>query len=184
MGGTELHTLHDAFVAAGGRFETYVVWVKNKFTLTRSRYQHQTEWILFGDSATKGEPPYKALHTDVFAGRRNLPSETPWYGGRNQTDVWNFDRPMKNDLHPTMKPVALIERAINNSSRVADIVLDPFGGSGSTLIACEKTNRRCRMIELDEKYVDTIILRWQEFTGDIAKHENGKTFAEIQNERA
>jgi DNA modification methylase len=91
---------------------------------------------------------------------------------------------MKNDLHPTMKPIALVERAINNSSRTMDIVLDPFGGSGSTLIACEKTNRRCRMIELDEKYIDTIIRRWEEFTGEMVIHENGKTFAQIQNERA
>jgi DNA modification methylase len=184
MGGSELHTLYEAFAAAGGRFETYIVWVKNKFSLTRARYQHQSEWIMFGDSAIGEEPPYKEQHEEVFVGRKNTPGEVPWYGGRNQTDVWNFDRPNKNDLHPTMKPVALIERAIHNSSKAMDIVLDPFGGSGSTLIACEKTNRRCRMIELDEKYVDIIIGRWQEFTDQIARHESGKTFTEIQAERA
>ena len=75
---------------------------------------------------------------------------------------------MKNDLHPTMKPVALVERAIRNSSKSRDIVLDPFGGSGSTLIACEKAGRQARLIELDPKYVDTIILRWQEFSGGTA----------------
>ena len=84
-----------------------------------------------------------------------------------------------------MKPVALVERAINNSSKVMDIVLDTFGGSGSTLIAAEKTQRRCRMIELDEKYVDTIVRRWEDFTGRQVTHkETGKTFAEISEERA
>ena len=152
MGGSELHTLYHAFEDAGGKFDAYIVWVKNTFALSRSRYQHQHEWILFGKK--QGET-------------------APWYGGRNQTDVWNFD-----------KPVALIERAINNSSRTMDIVLDGFGGSGSTLIAAEKTNRRCRMIELDEHYVDTIIKRWEDFTGQKAIHvETGKTYAELAAER-
>lgn len=163
MGGSELHTLYHAFEDAGGKFDAYIVWVKNTFALSRSRYQHQHEWILFGKK--QGET-------------------APWYGGRNQTDVWNFDKPTNNDLHPTMKPVALIERAINNSSRTMDIVLDGFGGSGSTLIAAEKTNRRCRMIELDEHYVDTIIKRWEDFTGQKAIHvETGKTYAELAAER-
>ena len=181
MSSAELHTLYSAFKAAGGRWEAYIVWVKNGFSLTRSRYQHQNEWILFGDSE---EEPYKEQHEEVFVGRKNGGGEIPWYGGRNQSNVWNFDRPIKNDLHPTMKPVALVERAINNSSKVMDIVLDTFGGSGSTLIAAEKTQRRCRMIELDEKYVDTIVRRWEEFTGQAATHkETGKTFAEIAKER-
>jgi DNA modification methylase len=79
--------------------------------------------------------------------------------------VWFFDKVVRNDLHPTMKPVALVERAIRNSSKTRDIVFDPFGGSGSTLIACEKTGHQARLVELDPKYVDTIILRWQEFSG-------------------
>ncbi len=163
MGGSELHTLYHAFEDAGGKFDAYIVWVKNTFALSRSRYQHQHEWMLFG---------------------KNQGATAPWYGGRNQTDVWNFDKPTNNDLHPTMKPVALIERAINNSSRTMDIVLDGFGGSGSTLIAAEKTNRRCRMIELDEHYVDTIIKRWEQFTGQKAIHvETGKTYAELAAER-
>jgi DNA modification methylase len=77
---------------------------------------------------------------------------------------------MKNDLHPTMKPVALVERAIRNSSKSRDIVLDPFGGSGTTLIAAERAERRARLVELDPKYVDVIVQRWQETTGDRAKH--------------
>ena len=91
-----------------------------------------------------------------------------WCGARDQGDVWFFDKPVRNDLHPTMKPVALVERAIRNSSKTRDIVLDPFGGSGSTLIACEKTGRQARLIELDPKYIDTIILRWQDWTGEVA----------------
>jgi DNA modification methylase len=94
--------------------------------------------------------------------------------------VWFFDKPTKNDLHPTMKPVALVERAIRNSSKSRDVVLDPFGGSGSTLIACEKTGRHSRLIELDPKYVDTIILRWQEFSGRAAVLDgDGRSYEEI-----
>lgn len=179
MGGSELHTLYKAFTDAGGKFDAYIVWVKNTFALSRSKYQHQHEWLVFGNT----ESVYKEQHEAIMLGKN--PGDTaPWYGGRNQTDVWNFDKPTNNDLHPTMKPVALIERAINNSSRTMDIVLDAFGGSGSTLIAAEKTNRRCRMIELDEKYVDTIIKRWEDFTGQKAIHvETGKTYAELAAER-
>lgn len=179
MGGSELHTLYKAFTDAGGKFDAYIVWVKNTFALSRSKYQHQHEWMVFGNT----ESVYKEQHEAILLGKN--PGDTaPWYGGRNQTDVWNFDKPTNNDLHPTMKPVALIERAINNSSRTMDIVLDAFGGSGSTLIAAEKTNRHCRMIELDEKYVDTIVKRWQEFTGRDAIHEQtGKTFNELTQEQ-
>ena len=94
--------------------------------------------------------------------------------------MWYFDKPAKNDLHPTMKPVALVERAVRNSSKTRDIVLDPFGGSGSTLIACEKTGRQARLIELDPKYVDTIILRWQEFAAGMAVLDgDGRSYEEI-----
>jgi DNA modification methylase len=87
---------------------------------------------------------------------------------------------VRNDLHPTMKPVALVERAIRNSSKSRDAVLDPFGGSGSTLIACEKAGRHARLIELDPKYVDTIVLRWQEFSGGTAVLEgDGRSYEEI-----
>jgi DNA modification methylase len=81
-----------------------------------------------------------------------------------------------------MKPVELVERAVKNSSKSRDLVLDPFGGSGSTLIACEKTGRRARLIELDPKYVDVIVRRWQDFTGKQAIHaESGKPFSEVAN---
>ena len=88
-----------------------------------------------------------------------------------------MNKPRVNDLHPTMKPVELVERAIKNSSKSKDIVLDPFGGSGSTLIACERLGRQCRTSELDLKYVDVIVKRWQEATGKTAKHaETRKKF--------
>jgi DNA modification methylase len=101
-----------------------------------------------------------------------------WCGARDQGDVWFFDKPVKNDLHPTMKPVALVERAIRNSSKSRDIVLDPFGGSGTTLIAAEHAGRRARLIERDPKYIDVIVKRWQNQTGQIARLEpSGEAFA-------
>jgi DNA modification methylase len=108
-----------------------------------------------------------------------------WCGARDQGDVWFFDKPVRNDLHPTMKPVALVERAIRNSSKTRDIVLDPFGGSGSTLIACEQTGRQARLIELDPKYCDVIIERWERFTGDRVRHEEtGELFPRSADEPA
>jgi len=118
---------------------------------------------------------YKAA-ADFFTTRHKFfllsgrhPYKHFWCGARDQGDVWQIKKPQKNDLHPTMKPVELVERAVRNSSKTGDIVLDPFGGSGSTLIACEKSGRRARLIELDPKYVDVIVRRWQDFTGQEAK---------------
>ena len=91
-----------------------------------------------------------------------------WYGASNEKTVWEMDKEKKCDLHPTMKPVELVSRAIKNSSKQEDGVLDLFGGSGSTLIACEQLNRNCYMMELDPKYVDVIIERWEKFTGKKA----------------
>ena len=144
MSSSELHTLQKAFVDAGGHWSTFIIWAKNRFTLGRSDYQRQYEPVLYGWKEG----------TDHF-----------WCGARDQGDVWFIDRPHKNDLHPTMKPVALVERAVRNSSKSRDIVLDPFGGSGTTLIACEKAGRSGRLIEMDPKYADVIVKRWQEFTG-------------------
>ena len=151
MSSSELDTLQAAFRAAGGRWSTFIIWAKNTFTLGRSDYQRQYEPILYGwrDGI------------DHF-----------WCGARDQGDVWHVKKPAKNDLHPTMKPVELVERAIRNSSKTKDLVLDPFGGSGTTLIACEKSGRRARLIELDPKYVDVIVKRWEEFTGQKAVQAN------------
>ena len=103
-----------------------------------------------------------------------------WYGPTTEKTVWEQKKEQRNDFHPTQKPVELPERAISNSSKQGDEVLDLFGGSGSTLIACEKTARDCRMMELDPKYVDVIIKRWQDFTGQKAVLEgDGRTFADV-----
>lgn len=144
MSSSELDTLQAAFRAAGGKWSTFIIWAKNTFTLGRADYQRQYEPILYGwrDGA------------DHF-----------WCGARDQGDVWQIKKPAKNDLHPTMKPVELVERAILNSSKSRDIVLDLFGGSGTTLIAAEKSGRQARLIELDPKYCDVIVRRWQEWTG-------------------
>lgn len=147
MSSSELDVLQSAFRAAGGKWSTFIIWAKNTFTLGRADYQRQYEPILYG------WPEGAQRH---------------WCGDRDQGDVWNIKKPAKNDLHPTMKPVELVERAIRNSSRPGNTVLDPFGGSGTTLIAAEKSRRVARLIELDPKYVDVIVRRWQEFTGQKA----------------
>ena len=148
MSSSELDTLQAAFRAAGGKWSTFVIWAKNTFTMGRADYQRQYEPILYGWK--DGAKHY-------------------WCGARDQGDVWQIKKPHKNDLHPTTKPVELMERAVRNSSKTRDIVLDPFGGSGTTVIACEKSGRRARLMELDPKYVDVIIKRWQSFTGKEAK---------------
>ncbi len=159
MSSSELHTLQKSFIDAGGKWSTFIIWAKNHFTIGGSDYQRQYEPILYGWK--KSNDHY-------------------WCGDRNQGDVWFYNKPNKNDLHPTMKPVELCKRAILNSSKTDDIILDCFGGSGSTLIASEQTNRRCRMIELDCKYVDVIVKRWQNLTGKEAiLLETGKSFNEI-----
>ena len=107
-----------------------------------------------------------------------------WYGPTTEKTVWEQKKEQRNDFHPTQKPVELPERAINNSSKSGDEILDLFGGSGSTLIACEKTARDCRMMELDPKYCDVIVKRWQEFTGQQATLEaTGQTFADLTAQR-
>jgi DNA modification methylase len=98
--------------------------------------------------------------------------------------VWFVDKPRVNDLHPTMKPVELIERTITNSSKSRDIVLDLFGGSGTTLIAAERTGRSGRLMELDPKYVDVIVQRWQDYTGNSAVLDGDeRTFDDLKTQR-
>jgi DNA modification methylase len=163
MSSSELDTLQKAFREAGGHWSTFVIWAKNTFTLGRSDYQRQYEPILYGWK--EGVDHY-------------------WCGARDQGDVWYFDKPVRNDLHPTMKPVGLAERAIRNSSKSRDIVLDPFGGSGTTMIAAERSGRRARLIELDPKYVDVIVARWQVSTSKTAVlADGGQSFEELGRER-
>jgi len=163
MSSSALHTLYQAFTEAGGHWSTFVIWAKNTFTMGRADYQRQYEPMLYG--WREG--------TDHF-----------WCGARDQGDVWFVKKPVKNDLHPTCKPVELIERALRNSSKSRDTVLDPFGGSGSTLIACERSERKARLIELEPKYCDVIIRRFQEFSGKTATLEaDGRKFADIAADR-
>ncbi|WP_374474935.1 site-specific DNA-methyltransferase [Zoogloea sp.] len=162
MSSSELDVLQAAFRAAGGKWSTFIIWAKNTFTLGRADYQRQYEPILYG------WPEGAQRH---------------WCGDRDQGDVWNIKKPQKNDLHPTMKPVELVERAIRNSSRPGNVVLDPFGGSGTTLIAAEKSGRQARLIELDPKYVDVIVRRWQDWTGQQATRESdGLAFDQAASE--
>ena len=163
MSSSELHTLEKAFREAGGHWSTFVIWAKNTFTIGRADYQRQYEPILYGWKEG----------TDHF-----------WCGARDQGDIWFIKKPHVNDLHPTMKPVELVERAVRNSSKTRDTVLDPFGGSGTTLIACERTRRQARLIEMEPKYCDVIVRRWQEHTGQLAMLEaDGRLFKELAAER-
>ena len=144
----EWHSVASSLEMQGAHWSTTIIWVKNHFTLGRSDYQRGFEPIWFG--WPEGAPHF-------------------WCGDRDQSDVWHLDRPSTSPLHPTMKPVQLLERAIQNSSQIGDIVLDPFSGSGSTLIACERTGRKFRGIEIDPAYVDVAVARWESFTGQKAE---------------
>ena len=108
----------------------------------------------------------------------------PWFGDKSQSTLWEEKKPAANRIHPTAKPVELIERALINSSKAGDIVVDLFGGSGSTLIACERRNRHARLMEIDPKYADCIVRRYQEYTGKQAVLDgDGRTFEDIVKER-
>ena len=140
---------------------TTIVWNKDQFTLGRGKYQNKYEPCWFGWNKTGS----------AFIDDRKL------------TNVWDFPRPKSSDLHPTMKPVELVENAIGHASNVGGIVLDFFGGSGTTLIAAEKTSRIGMLMELDPKYCDVIVNRWQDFTGKQAILEStGKSFEEVSRE--
>jgi len=142
-----------AFKDAGLYHSSNIIWKKNALVLGRADYHYIHEPIFYG----------------WIDGQTHI-----YFGDRKQTSVWECNRPTNSKLHPTMKPIELIEKALMNSSKNEDIVLETFGGSGSTLIACQKNNRRCYTIELDPKYCDVIIQRWEDFTGDKAKL-NGRT---------
>ena len=163
MSSSELDTLQSAFRAAGGKWSTFIIWAKHTFTLGHADYQRQYEPILYGwrEGANRH-----------------------WCGDRDQGDVWEIKKPAKNALHPTQKPVEVPERAIRNSSRPGSLVLDCFGGSGSTLIACERTGRVCRVMELDPKYCDVIVRRWQDWTGQKAQRaDDGLLFDELASDQ-
>lgn len=145
-----------AFIDAGFHLAGVCIWVKNALVLGRSDYQWQHEPVLYGF---------------LKNGKHS------WYSDRKQTTIWNFDKPKRNENHPTSKPLDLLSYPIRNSSQENAIVLDTFGGSGSTLMACEKTNRICYTMELDEKYASVILRRYVEDTGDsenVFVMRNGK----------
>ncbi|HOX23579.1 MAG TPA: DNA modification methylase [Elusimicrobiales bacterium] len=137
-----------ALMDSGFEVKQTVIWAKQSFVLGRQDYQWQHEPILYGWAAG-------ASHK--------------WYGGRAETTVWEINRPTRSEEHPTMKPVELCARAIRNSSRKGDTVLDLFGGSGSTLIACEHTGRKACLCEIDPLYTDVIVKRWEQATGRKAE---------------
>jgi DNA modification methylase len=140
-----------------------IIWAKNTFAWGFGRYKFQHEPIFYAHVA--GE-------------------KDPWYGDKSQSTLWCANKPVANRLHPTMKPVELVERALVNSSKTGDVVADLFGGSGSTLIACERRNRKARLLEIDPKYVDCIVQRFEEYAGKQATLEgDGRTFSEIKTER-
>ena len=132
---------------AGAHWSDTIIWAKDRFVLGRADFQRQYEPIWYGW-------PERAKHQ--------------WHGGRDQGDVWSIPRPQDSPLHPTQKPLALVERAIENSSRSGNAVLDLFLGSGTTLIACERTGRVCRGLELDPRYVLTAVRRWEALSGQKA----------------
>lgn len=155
---TEGLNFRRAFADAGFYLSGCCIWKKQSLVLGRSPYQWQHEPVLYGWKK-------KGKHQ--------------WYTGRKESTIWEFDKPKKNGDHPTMKPIPLLAYPIMNSSMSNAVVLDPFGGSGSTLIACEQTDRSCRTIELDEKFCDVIVRRYIEQVGsdkDVSVLRDGKEY--------
>jgi DNA modification methylase len=140
---------YKALTDAGFKIKNCIVWDKKSIGLGLSHYRPQHEFIF-------------------YCGEQ-------WYGDKSQSDVWYMSRGATSKyVHPTQKPVELICKALENSSKNEDVIIDCFGGSGSTLIACEKLNRKARVMELDPKYCDVIVKRWEQFTGKKAELENGQ----------
>ena len=155
---TEGLNFRRAFADAGFRLSGTCIWKKQSLVLGRSPYQWQHEPVLFGWKK-------KGRHQ--------------WYTGRKESTIWEFDKPKKNGDHPTMKPIPLLAYPIMNSSMSNTLVMDPFGGSGSTLIACEQTDRSCYTIELDEKFCDVIVKRYIEQIGSadgVSVRRDGLTY--------
>ena len=156
---TEGLNFRKAFSDAGFYLSGCCIWKKPSLVLGRSPYQWQHEPCLYGWKKS---------------------GKHQWYSDRKQTTIWEFEKTKKNTDHPTMKPIPLLAYPIQNSSMSNTLVLDPFGGSGSTLIACEQTDRECYTIELDEKYCDVIVKRYIEQTGtseSVSVERNGRTYA-------
>jgi DNA modification methylase len=152
----------NALESAGFEVRCQIIWAKNTFAWGFGRYKFQHEPIFYAHVAEQKDA---------------------WYGDKSQSTLWEEKKPAANRIHPTAKPVELVERALLNSSKAGDIVADLFGGSGSTLIGCERRGRKARLMEIDPKYADCIVQRYQEYTGRKATLDGGKTFEEIAQER-
>jgi DNA modification methylase len=152
MSAKEWPTVARVLIGEGGHWSDTIIWAKDRFTLGRADYQRGYEPIWYGWREGSGHH---------------------WCGDRDQNDVWTIARPSESPLHSTMKPLPLMERAMENSSRTGALVLDPFAGSGSTLIAAERTGRLCAAVELDPSYCGVILARWEAFTGDRAEKLDG-----------
>lgn len=153
----------NAIESAGLEVRCQIIWAKNTFAWGHGRYKFQHEPIFYCHVAAQSDA---------------------WYGDKTQSTLWQEKKPAANRLHPTMKPVELIERALLNSSKTGDLVLDLFGGSGSTMIACEKRGRGARLAEIDPRYTDVIVRRWQEFTGSQAVLDcTAQSFTELERKR-
>jgi DNA modification methylase len=198
MSSSELASLKEAFERAGGHWQSFIMWVKNNFTLSRSDYQNTYEPILYGwadktknhffidrrdianvwEDLTKIKTEFDGKETTIsfqgFKVKIKGKAEGQVIRKKQHTDIWRHDKPVSSAEHPTMKPVALCLEAITNSSKRGQIVLDTFLGSGSTLIASEKSERICYGMELDPKYIDVIIQRYVDYTGDTKIIKNGK----------
>ncbi len=158
---SEGYNFRGAAKDAGWTVRQCLIWKKSSMVLGRQDYQWKHEPCLYGWKDGAGHL---------------------WAADRKQTTILEFDKPARNGEHPTMKPVALFEYQLLNNTKGGDIVLDSFGGSGTTLIAAEKNGRTAMIMELDPRYCDVIVKRWQEFTGKQATHaETGKPFAEVKN---
>jgi len=153
----------NALESAGFEVRCQIIWAKNTFAWGFGRYKFRHEPIFY-------------CHV---AGQKD-----PWYGDKSQSTLWEENKPTANRIHPTAKPIGLVERALVNSTKTGDIIADVFGGSGSTLIACERRGRRARLMEIDPRYADCIVRRWQEYTGKQALLAGGPTFEQVALERA
>lgn len=162
-----------AFIETGFHWSDTVLWIKDSFTMGRADYQRQYEPIMVGKTPRKMKT---AEAEPILYGWPNATPDRRWNGGRDKADAWFFTRPRTSPVHPTQKPVELVARAIANSSNRGDAVLDCFAGGGSTLIACERTARRFRGIELDAGYCDAIVARYVGHTKDAKLRRNGKPY--------
>ena len=179
---TERVNFTQAFLDAGLKMAQVLIWVKQSGTLSRQDYNWQHEPILYGWREGAGHF-FAGNFTQTTVIDQELDISKLKIGQvremlkellqHQHSTVIREDRPAKSELHPTMKPVSLVQRMVESSSREGEIVLDPFGGSGTTLITAEKSNRICRTMELDPKFADVIINRWQNFTGKEAKTLSG-----------